>query len=81
LICYNPTGNNARGAPVETCETVLEAARPALEALLQEITGVTVLSRHHGVRAHAGEDVVMHFTLVELLDNTACPAVTNARTT
>jgi uncharacterized protein YbcI len=41
---------------------LLEAARPILEAMVQEITGVRVLSLHHDISTTTGEEVVL-FTL------------------
>ena len=42
---------------------LIEAARPILEAMVQEITGVKVLSLHHDISTTTGEEVVL-FTLV-----------------
>jgi len=43
---------------------LIETARPVLEAMVQEITGVKVLSLHHDVSTVTGEKVVL-FTLAE----------------
>ena len=43
---------------------LIEAARPILEAMVQEITGVKVLSLHHDISTATGEEVVI-FTLAE----------------
>jgi uncharacterized protein YbcI len=43
---------------------LLETARPLMEALVQEITGVEVISMHHDISTVTGEEVVL-FTLVE----------------
>ena len=43
---------------------LIEAARPILEAMVEEITGVKVLSLHHDISTATGEEVVL-FTLVE----------------
>ncbi|MBA4018958.1 MAG: hypothetical protein C0483_17455 [Pirellula sp.] len=43
---------------------LMETARPFLEALLKEITGVEVLSLHHDISTMTGEEIVV-FTLVE----------------
>jgi uncharacterized protein YbcI len=43
---------------------LIETARPVLEATVQEITGVKVLSLHHDISTVTGEEVVL-FTLVE----------------
>jgi uncharacterized protein YbcI len=41
---------------------LLETARPFLEALLAEITGVRVLSMHHDISTITGEEVIL-FTM------------------
>ena len=43
---------------------LIETARPALEALVLEITGVRVLSLHQDISVVTGEEVVL-FTLVD----------------
>jgi uncharacterized protein YbcI len=43
---------------------LMETARPVLEAMIQEITGVKVLSLHHDISTLTGEEVVL-FTLAE----------------
>ncbi len=43
---------------------LIEAARPVLEALVQDITGVKVLSLHHDISTVTGEEVVL-FTLAQ----------------
>ncbi len=40
----------------------VETARPVLEAMVQEVTGVKVLNLHHNISTAAGEEVVL-FTL------------------
>lgn len=45
---------------------LVETARPVLEALVQEITGVKVLALHHDISTTIGEEVVL-FTLAESL--------------
>jgi uncharacterized protein YbcI len=42
-----------------------ETARPTMETMVQEITGVKVLSLHHDVSTLTGEEVVL-FTLVNV---------------
>jgi uncharacterized protein YbcI len=42
---------------------LIEAARPILEAMVHEITGVKVLSLHHDISTTTGEEIVL-FTLV-----------------
>ncbi len=41
---------------------LIETARPVLEALIQDVTGVPVVSLHHDISTVAGEEVVL-FTL------------------
>jgi uncharacterized protein YbcI len=43
---------------------LLETARPVMEAMVQEVTGVKVLSLHHDISTTTGEKVVL-FTLAE----------------
>ncbi len=43
---------------------LIETARPVMEAMIQEITGVKVLTLHHDVSTVTGEEVVL-FTLAE----------------
>ena len=43
---------------------LIETARPLLEAMVQEVTGVKVLSLHHDISTVTGEEVVL-FTLAE----------------
>jgi uncharacterized protein YbcI len=43
---------------------LIETARPIMEALVQEVAGVKVLSLHHDVSTTTGEEVLL-FTLVE----------------
>ena len=43
---------------------LIETARPVLEAMVQEVTGVAVLSLHHDISTATGEKVVL-FTLAE----------------
>ena len=42
---------------------LMEAARPIMEAMVLEITGIKVLSLHHDISTVTGEEVVL-FTLV-----------------
>ena len=43
---------------------LLETARPLMEAMIREITGIKVLSLHHDISTVTGEEVVL-FTLAE----------------
>ena len=46
---------------------LVETARPVLEAMVEEVTGVKVLSLHHDISTVTGEEVVL-FTLAQLPD-------------
>jgi uncharacterized protein YbcI len=41
---------------------LIETARPVMEAMVQEVTGVNVLTLHHDISTATGEEVVL-FTL------------------
>lgn len=43
---------------------LIETARPLLEAMVHEVTGVTVVSLHHDISTVTGEEVLV-FTLAE----------------
>jgi uncharacterized protein YbcI len=43
---------------------LIETARPLMEALVQDVTGVKVLSLHHDISTMTGEEMVM-FTLTK----------------
>jgi len=43
---------------------LIETARPVMEALVHEVTGVKVLSMHHDISTATGEEIVV-FTLAE----------------
>jgi uncharacterized protein YbcI len=43
---------------------LVETARPVLEAMVKEVTGVKVLSLHHDISTATGEEIVL-FTLAE----------------
>ena len=44
---------------------LVETARPVMEAMVEEVTGVKVISLHHDISTITGEEVVL-FTLAEL---------------
>ena len=46
---------------------LLETSRPVLEAVVEEVTGVKVLSLHHDISTVTGEEVIL-FTLAEAPD-------------
>ena len=43
---------------------LLETARPFMEALVEQVTGIKVVSMHHDISTLTGEEVVL-FTLAE----------------
>ena len=43
---------------------LMETARPIMEAMVKEITGIKVLTMHHDISTRTGEEVVL-FTLAE----------------
>ena len=46
---------------------LIETARPLMEAMVQEVTGIKVLSLHHDISTVTGEEIVL-FTLAERPD-------------
>lgn len=48
----------------EVRSQLVEIARPTLEALVEEITGIKLLSLHHDISTRTGEEIVI-FTLAE----------------
>jgi uncharacterized protein YbcI len=46
---------------------LVEMARPVLEAMVQEVTGVKALTMHHDISTVNGEEVIL-FTLAESPD-------------
>ena len=53
-----------RGLLKEVRCQLIETARPILEKLVQEVTGVGVISLHHDISTTTGEEIVL-FTLEE----------------
>jgi uncharacterized protein YbcI len=43
---------------------LIETARPIMESMIQDVTGVDVVSLHHDISTVTGEEVVL-FTLAE----------------
>jgi uncharacterized protein YbcI len=43
---------------------LIETARPVMEAMVEDITGVKVVSLHHDISTNTGEEIVV-FTLAE----------------
>jgi len=58
------SGEKGRGLLKEVRTQLMETARPALEAMIQAITDVKVVSLHHDVSTSTGEEVIL-FTLTE----------------
>ena len=45
---------------------LIETARPAMDAMIRDVTGVTILSLHHDISTVTGEESVL-FTLTDRL--------------
>ena len=54
--------DTGRGLLKQVRTQLMETARPALEILVQDMTGVKVVSLHHDISTATGEEVVL-FTL------------------
>jgi len=54
--------DKGRGLLKQVRTQLMETARPALETMVQEMTGVQVVSLHHDISTVTGEEVVL-FTL------------------
>ena len=63
LVMSLPT-DKGRGLLKQVRTHLIETARPVIEAMVQEVTGVKVLSLHHDISTATGEEVVI-FTLAE----------------
>ncbi len=61
LVKTLPT-DTGRGLLKQVRTQLMETARPALEKMIQGITGVAVVSLHHDISTATGEEVVL-FTL------------------
>jgi uncharacterized protein YbcI len=55
---------NGRELLKQVRNQLIETARPVVEALVQEITGIEVLSLHHDISTVTGEEVIL-LTLAE----------------
>ena len=53
-----------RGLLKQVRTQLIETARPVLEAMVREVTGVNVVSLHHDISTATGEEIVV-FTLAE----------------
>ena len=57
-------GEKGRALLKQVRTQLLETARPVMEAMVHEITGVRMVSLHHDISTVTGEEVVL-FTLAE----------------
>ena len=62
-LAKSPPAEKGRDLLKQVRIQLIETARPVLEAMLQEITGVKMLSLHHDISTATGEEIVL-FTLV-----------------
>jgi uncharacterized protein YbcI len=63
-LAKSPSGEEGRDLLKQMRAHLIETARPVLEAMVREVTGVKVLSLHHDISTVTGEKVVL-FTLAE----------------
>ena len=63
-LAKSPPAGKGRDLLKQVRIQLIETARPVLEAMVQEVTGVKVLSLHHDISTLTGEEVVL-FTLAE----------------
>ena len=63
-LAKSPPAEKGRDLLKQVRVQLFETARPVLEAMVQEVTGVGVLSLHHDISTVTGEEVVI-FTLAE----------------
>ena len=63
-LAKSPPSEKGRDLLKQVRIQLIETARPVLEAMVQDVTGVKVLSLHHDVSTTTGEEVVL-FTLAE----------------
>ena len=63
-MAKSPPAGKGRDLLKQVRIQLIETARPVLETMVQEVTGVTVLSLHHDISTITGEEVVL-FTLAE----------------
>jgi uncharacterized protein YbcI len=58
------SAEKGRGLLKEVRTHLIETARPVMEAMVQEVTGIKPVSLHHDISTATGEEVVL-FTLAE----------------
>jgi len=63
LVKTLPT-NRGRDLLKEVRTQLIETARPLLEGMIEEVTGVKIMSMHHDISTVTGEEVML-LTLVE----------------
>ena len=63
-LAKSPPAEKGRDLLKQVRIQLIETARPVLEAMVEEVTGVKVLSLHHDLSTVTGEMVVL-FTLAE----------------
>jgi len=56
-----------RGLLKQVRTELIETARPVMEAMIRDVTGVKVVSMHHDISTITGEEVVL-FTLAKVPD-------------
>ena len=61
-LAKSPPAEKGRELLKQVRTQLIETARPVLEAMVEEVTGVKVLSLHHDISTVTGEEVVL-FTL------------------
>ena len=61
-LVKTPPAEKGRGLLKQVRTQLMETARPALESMVQDITGSKVVSLHHDISTVTGEEVVL-FTL------------------
>jgi uncharacterized protein YbcI len=57
--------DKGRGLLKQVRSELIETARPIMEAMVQEVTGVKVASMHHDISTVTGEEIVL-FTLAKV---------------
>ena len=58
-LAKSPPSEKGRDLLKQVRTQLIETARPVLEAMVQEVTGVQVLSLHHDISTVTGEEVVL----------------------
>ena len=63
-LAKSPPAEKGRDLLKQVRIQLMETARPVLEAMIQKVTGIKVLSLHHDISTVTGEEIVI-FTLAE----------------